>query len=150
MNWRPSLRVALILVCLVSFSFGALVAYSAVVNLVQIRNIGTIRAIGVEVYGDVGLTQILTEVTWGTLDPGNSKSFSAWVKNTGSDPQRLVLWTENWVPVAAQNSISLSWDYVDAWIAAGSSVKVVFTLSVDPAIEGVSSFSFDIWIKGVA
>ena len=145
MNWK--LVLSAVFVC--GLLLGA-VAHSAVNNLVQIQNVGTIRSVGVEVYADEALSQILGEITWGTLDPGETRSASAWIKNTGNDAQKLVLWTENWNPTDAQNSISLSWDYVDAWIGAGDSIRVEFTLSVEPDISGVTGFSFDIWVKGVA
>jgi len=143
------LKLAIFSVFLVGLVLGAVVM-GAAVSLVQIQNIGTIRSIGVEVYADGGLSQILCQIAWGTLDRGESASFSAWIKNTGSDAQRLVLWTENWIPTDAQKFIVLSWDYANFWIPAGDSLQVEFTLSVDPTIEGVSSFSFDIWVKGVA
>ena len=143
------LKLAIFSVFLVGLVLGAVVM-GAAVTLVQIQNIGTIRSIGVEVYADAGLSQILSQIAWGTLDPGESASFSAWIKNTGSDAQRLVLWTENWIPTDAQNFIVLSWDYANSWIPAGDSLQVEFTLSVAPTIDGVSSFSFDIWVKGVA
>ena len=143
------LKLAIFSIFLVGLVLGAVVM-GAAVSLVQIQNIGTIRSIGVEVYADEDLSQILSQIAWGTLDLGESASFCAWIKNTGSDAQRLVLWTENWIPTDAQNFIFLSWDYANSWIPAGDSLQVEFTLSVDPTIEGVSSFSFDIWVKGVA
>ena len=145
MKWK--LLLAAVFVC--GLLFGV-VSYAAVNSLVQIRNVGTIRAIGVEVYADKALTEVLDEINWGTLDPEETRNFNAWVKNTGSDAQKLILWTESWGPVDAQNSILLTWDYDDSWIGAGDSILVVFTLSVDPNISGVTSFSFDIWVKGVA
>ena len=145
MNWK--LLLVAVFVC--GLLFGA-VSYAAVSSLVKVRNVGTIRAVGVEVYADVALTQILSEIGWGTLDPGETRTVTAWIKNTGNDAQKLVLWTENWIPTAAQNSISLTWNYADSWINAGASIPVEFTLSVDPEITGVTGFSFDIWIKGVA
>jgi len=60
-----------------------------------------------------------------------------------------VLWTENWNPTNAQDSITLAWNYDDSWIPASSAIEVVFTLSVDPNITDIVNFSFDIWIKGV-
>jgi hypothetical protein len=126
------------------------VSYAAYNQLVQIRNVGTIRAIGVEVYANEAVTEVLTEIAWGTLDPGEARSVDAWIKNTGNDAQKLILWTESWDPVAAQNSIMLNWDYGNDWIPVGASIPVVFTLSVDPNIAGVTGFSFDIWVKGVA
>lgn len=145
MNWK--LMLAAVFVC--GLLFGA-VSYAAVSSLVQIRNVGTIRAVGVEVYSDESLEQILHEVSWGTLNPGENKSVTAWIKNTGNDAQKLILWTEGWEPVDAQNSILLSWDYNNEWIEASSSIPVTFTLTVDPNISGVENFCFDIWIKGVA
>ena len=115
----------------------------------QIRNVGVIRTIGVDVYRDEALTEILDVVDWGVLDPGENRSVSAWVKNTGNDEQKLVMWTESWNPMNASDWISLSWDYVGSWVSVNVSVPVVFTLSVDAKITGVTNFSFDIWVKGV-
>jgi len=145
LNWK--LILASVFVC--GLLFGA-VSYAAVNYFVQIRNVGRIRAIGVQVFADEALTTVLEEINWGTLNPGENRSVNAWIKNTGNDAQKLILWTESWEPVAAQNSIMLSWDYGNEWISAGSSVPVTFTLIVDPNISDVDSFSFDIWIKGVA
>lgn len=146
------MRKTVPLVLTLSFVLGLLLgttSYAIIEQISQIRNLGTIRAIGVDVYQDEELTDVLDTISWGTLDPGEAKSFDAWVKNTGSDAQKLVLWTENWNPTAAQDGISLDWSYDDSWIAVNASVRVVFTLSVDSDISGVGSFSFDIWIKGV-
>lgn len=125
------------------------VAYAAYESLRPIRNIGAIRVIGVEVYGDEPLTTVLSEIDWGVLSPGESRDFVGWVKNVGNDAQKLVLWTENWNPQAAFDSIELTWNYDGSWIAVNGSVPVVFTLTVDANITDVSSFSFDIWVKGV-
>ena len=145
MNWK--LLLVAVFVC--GLLFGA-VSYAAASNIVKVRNVGTIRAVGVEVYADESLEQILHEVSWGTLNPGEYKSVTAWIKNTGNDAQKLILWTEGWDPVEAQNSITLSWNYTSEWIEAGSAIPVTFTLAVDAEISGVESFYFDIWIKGVA
>jgi hypothetical protein len=145
-------KLAVPLMLLAVFVCGLLVgtaSYAIIERVSQIRNVGTIRAIGVEVYADEGLTKVLTEIVWGTLNPGEIRSFDAWVKNTGNDAQKLVMWTENWNPTAAFDSITLMWNYADSWIAVNASFPVVFTLSVDPNITDVTSFSFDIWVKGV-
>ena len=143
---RVKLILVTVFVCGILLGVGVYAAYERVK---PIRNVGTIRVIGVEIYADEALTQILEEIAWGTLDPGESKSFNAWVKNIGNDAQKLILWTENWNPTAAFDSINLTWNYDDSWIAANASIPVVFTLSVDANVTGVTSFSFDIWVKGV-
>ena len=134
---------------LVSVAFVGLVAWTIYESIPKLYNYGKIRVIGVEVYADANLTQILERIDWGVLDPGENKSHSCWIKNIGNDAQKLVMWTETWSPVNASDWISLSWDYVGSWVAANASVPVVFTLHVDPNIDGVTNFSFDIWVKGV-
>jgi len=145
-------KLAVPLVLLIIFVCGLLVgtaSYAIIDRVSQIRNIGAVRTIGVEVYVDEALTEVLTEIAWGTLDPGEVRSVDAWVKNTGNDAQKLVMWTENWNPKTAQDWMFLGWNYDSSWIAVNASVPVVFTFSVDPNITDVTSFSFDIWVKGV-
>ena len=136
-------------ILLLSVAFVGLVAWAIYESIPKIYNYGTIRVIGVEVYADADLTQILERIDWGVLDPGESKSYSCWIKNIGNDAQKLVTWTETWNPVNASDWIGLSWDYGGSWIPVNASVPVVFTLHVDPDIEGVTNFNFDIWVKGV-
>ena len=145
MNWKLLLAAVF-----VAGLLSGVVVYAAVEHLVQIRNAGKIRTIGVQVFADETLTTVLDVVDWGILNPGENQSVNAWIKNTGNDAQKLVMWTESWEPVAAQNSITLSWDYVNEWIPVGDSIPVTFTLSVDSGISDVDSFSFDIWVKGVS
>lgn len=115
----------------------------------QVRNVGVIRTIGVDVYRDESLAEILDIINWGVFDPGENKGVPAWVKNTGNDAQKLVMWTESWNPTNASDWITLTWNYDGSWIPVNASISVVFTLSVDPEITGITNFSFDIWVKGV-
>ena len=134
---------------LVALAFVGALSWAIYESIPQIYNYGTVRVIGVEVYADANLTQILNWIEWGVLDPGQNKSYSAWVQNIGNDAQKLVTWTESWNPVNASDWISLSWDYGGSWVPVNGSIPVVFTLHIDPNIEGVTTFSFDIWVKGV-
>jgi len=144
----PSTRV---IVCFVAVSVAALLVGAVIgASLVRIRNVGTIRAIGVEVYANQGLTEILQEISWGTLNPGDTKTFDAYIKNTGNDSQKLVMWTETWNPGAAQNSITLSWNYANELIPSGDSIAVTFSLTVDSDISDVVNFSFEVIVQGVA
>lgn len=115
----------------------------------QVRNVGIVRVIGVELYRDEALTEILDIIDWGMLDPGENKSVTAWVKNTGNDDQKLIMWTEAWDPVSSSDWIILTWDYAMVWVPVDASIPVVFTLSVDANITGITNFSFEIWVKGV-
>lgn len=147
-NLLPSTRV---IVCFVAVSVAALLVGAVIgASLVRIRNVGTIRAIGVEVYKDQSLTEALQEISWGTSNPGDTKTFDAYIKNTGNDSQKLVMWTETWNPGAAQNYITLTWNYANQLISAGDSVPVKFSLTVDSGISDVVGFSFDVIVQGVA
>jgi len=148
-RWLPSKKMLLVFV---GFSVAALLVGAVIgASTLKIRNVGTIRATaGLQVYADEGLTTVLTEISWGVLDPGQSRTFNAWVQNSGNVAQGLALSTEGWSPLGAGNSISLSWDYGGAPLPAGASIPVVFTLSVSPSISGVSGFSFDVVIEAVS
>ena len=115
----------------------------------KVSNHATIRVIGVDIFADENLTEILLLIEWGMLDSGENRSYQAWIQNTGNDPQKLVMWTETWNPVNASDWISLTWNYDGSWIPVNASLPVAFTLHVDSNVQGITDFSFDIWVKGV-
>jgi len=115
----------------------------------EIRNVGVVRVIGVQVFENENLTSILEFIDWGFVDPNETKTCEAWILNTGNDDIRLSLWTNSWVPANASDWITLSWDYNDSIVAPKDSIRVEFSLFVDPDIEGIENFSFDIWLMGV-
>ena len=145
-------KLAAPMVLTAAFVFGLLVgttSYAIIERVSQIRNIGAIRTVGVEIYQDTELVTILEMIGWGTLNPGEARNVDAWVKNTGNAAQKLVMWTENWNPTTAQDSMSLTWNYNNSCMPVNASIPVVLTLSVNPNITDVTGFSFDIWVKGV-
>jgi len=131
----------------VSFSIGFLVG-AIMEGSRRINNQAAIKAVGVGVYQDPALTVLLTEINWGVLEPGEEKNHTAYIENDSNVPITLVLTTDNWSPVNASNSISLTWDYDGQSAAVGGFVEATFTLAVDPAISGIDAFSFDIIIMG--
>lgn len=141
-------KLILVVVFVSGILLGTLV-HAAYDYVTPIHNIGNVRVIGVDIFADAELTTDLTQMAWGTLDPGESRTFNAWIQNTGNAAQKLVMWTESWNPKIAFDHISLTWDYADSWIPVNGSIPVVFTLTLDADISGVTSFSFDVWVKGV-
>ena len=73
---------------------------------------------------------------------------TCYVKNEGNTPTTLSLLVDNWSSTAAQNYISVSWNYNGASIEPSATVAVTMTLSVASNIQGVETFSFDITIIG--
>ncbi len=111
-------------------------------------NNGTINAVGVGVYSDSSCTTILSSVSWGTLNPGNTATHTIYVMNNGTIPVTLTMTYGNWSSPSAQSYITLSWDHDNTQLASGSNATVVLTLSVSSGISGVTNFSFNINITG--
>ncbi|MGB8781188.1 MAG: hypothetical protein WCD81_11155 [Candidatus Bathyarchaeia archaeon] len=111
-------------------------------------NNGTINAVGVGVYSDSSCTTILSSVSWGTLNPGNTATHTIYVMNNGTIPVTLTMTYGNWSSPSAQSYITLSWDHDNTQLASGSNATAVLTLSVSSGISGVTNFSFNINITG--
>lgn len=122
---------------------------ATVIGISYIRKIpstGTIKTIGCAVYWDQALTQNVTHLDWGILEPGQETSRSLWILNTGNAPANLTLATMDWNPPNASNYISLYWNYSNQTIVAKTAINVTFILAVSPIIFGIEHFSFDIII----
>ena len=90
----------------------------------------------------------ITKISWGdSLDPGENRTQAVLLTNSGNIPGKFIeLITENWNPPAAQSFMFLSWDLDGFVLGAQESVVGNFTLHVDPLIQNVTNFSFDIRI----
>jgi hypothetical protein len=113
-----------------------------------ISSIGTLKAIGIEVYQNKDLTDKVTAIKWGTLEPGATKTYTIYVRNKGNLPLTLSLFTSNWSPQSASNYLTLTWNYNGQTINKGETVQVTLTLTVSPSVTGISRFRFDITATG--
>jgi len=113
-----------------------------------ISSVGTLRAIGIDVYRDTGLTNKVTAINWGLLTPGSQATYTIYVSNTGILPLTLSLSTSNWDPPAASNYLTLTWNYNGQPVNAGKAAQVTFTLTVSESITGITNFNFDIIAEG--
>jgi hypothetical protein len=139
------------MIILVAYTLGlSLVSqtYPATQTSRTLSSTGNILAIGVGVYNDYYCYSSLSSIPWGILEPGQSQTFSCYIKNEGNSPSTLSMYASNWSPSTAEVYLTLSWDYSGQTINAGSVIMVTFTLTVDENIEGITDFSFDITIVG--
>jgi uncharacterized membrane protein len=136
----------IVLICL----SGLLVfqALSAFTTSTTISNTGTLKAVGVGVYFDAGMTNRATTVDWGMLEPGTQKTVTVYVRNEGNSPLTLTLSTSNWSPSTASSYLTVTWNYDGQAINAGANLKVVLTLTTSSSIIGVSNFNFNLIITG--
>jgi hypothetical protein len=132
--------VVLVVMGLMVSALGALVATRT------ISNSGTVTAVGVGVYSDNACAAALSTVGWGTLNPGDVKTYTMYVRNEGNVPVTLSMGAGNWNPATASSYITLTWDKENYVLPAGQVVQAVLTLTVSSSVSGVTSFSFDMTI----
>jgi len=60
----------------------------------------------------------------------------------------LSMSASNWSPTAAVNSMALTWNKQNSALAVDQSTSAVLTLTVNPNISGITTFSVNIVIAG--
>jgi hypothetical protein len=73
---------------------------------------------------------------------------TVYVKNSGNSGLTLNMSSTSWIPVEAENFLSLTWDMEGATVEADGVVQTVLMLEVSEAITEDTDFSFSIVIKG--
>jgi hypothetical protein len=134
--------VVMVVMGLMVSALGALVATRT------ISNSGSITAVGVGVYSDNACATALSTIGWATLNPGDVKTYTMYVRNEGNVPVTLNMAEGNWNPASASSYITLTWNKENYVLPAGQVVQAVLTLTVSSSVSGVTSFSFDITITG--
>ena len=136
------LAIAVVGVVVSALAAGLLVANQSIYNT------GNVKAVGVGVYWDSSCTNEVSSISWGNLDPGETKDVTIYVKSEGTMAVTLSMTTDNWNPAPASSNMTLGWNREDHVLNAGSVVQAVLTLSVSSDISEVTNFSFYIIITG--
>ena len=124
--------------------------YAAGITVRRIPSSGSVELLGIEAYWNEACTQPVSEILWGTLEPGESANRTFYIVNTGNTALTLHLRTASWSPAEAETFISLTWDSEGFSLEAGAKRLVNLTLTVSSMIRGVDSFTFDIILEGVS
>ena len=111
-----------------------------------ITNAGSVKTIGVGVYWDQAMTNPVSSISWGSIEPGSNVNKTVYIRNEGNAPATLSMTTSNWNPSSASSYMTLSWNYGGQTLAVNEVRQVIFTLAVSSSVTGVTSFSFDITI----
>ena len=113
-------------------------------HVLNVSAVETTNSVGV--YWNTSCEDRVYSLDWGNLYPGATQNIDLYVRNEGNKAVVLDLITENWLPLIAEQNISLSWNYQGHPIYKNQVTVIDLELSVSPEIEGVTSFSFDIVI----
>jgi hypothetical protein len=127
---------------------GSLGTFAALQWTARIPTTAQLKLLGVGVYKDISFTIPVEQIDWGILEPGESKNFSAYIKNESNVPISLSMYTEGWNPATASSLIGFAWDYQGTQINVDESILMTFTLNVAQAVTGFKTFSFTIVIVG--
>lgn len=139
---RKSLQLILVSSILAVISFS--LVRGALFKSKTIHATGEVVAIDVEVYTDPDCTVALDLIDWGRLYPRESTNTTFYVQLYGNTPSTLDLSTGNFVPVAAEQYLALTWDYDGHVLNPRDVLEVTVTLTVSFSITGIESFSFDV------
>jgi len=146
---KPEVKIAiatLILIgCALSLSMLTQVMSTIQTNM-KISNQGTLKAVGVGVYWDEGLTSKVSLIDWGILEPGSNVNRTVYIRNEGNAAATLSMTPSNWSPANASDYLTLTWDYSGQTLNVNEVIQVKLTLSVSSSIAGITNFSFDITI----
>jgi len=116
----------------------------------SMRGTGSIKGVGLGVYWDPECTNATSSLEFGLLAPGSSKIFDLYLRNEGDLDLTLNMTAENWDPAEATNYMTLTWNREGQQVSPDEVIGFVITLSVSEDIQGISSFSLDIIISGIA
>jgi hypothetical protein len=136
--WLVALTLALVVVP------GGFV-YAAMQYTVTISSHGTVKAIGFGFYSDAACTSSVSDIDWGTVEPGHQYNHTYYLKNTvGNAAVTASLAVGNFNPAAGSAYLALTWNYSGSTLSPGQVVPVVLTLSVADTITGIAAFNFEI------
>ena len=110
--------------------------------------IGKVRTVGVAIYSDSSISNPLSSINWGNLQPGVNATIDCYIHNTGETATVLTLETANWNPPEATTYIALTWDYQDETVNVDEVIPVTLILMISEKIQEITHFFFDIIIVG--
>lgn len=112
----------------------------------RFANTGRVVTVGCKVYFDPQLTLPVETLNWGDVRPGDVVSKSVYVVSTEILPATLSINTSAWVPLEAEQYLTLAWDYQNQTLNIGDIQQVTLNLQVSISVHDITSFSFDITV----
>jgi hypothetical protein len=137
---------AIVLISVILVASTAGVTYAVLSAQGKIGSSGRIIAIGVKVTS-VGSNTDLTNIDWGDLTAGATASRQICVINNGTVPTILSMSTGDWIPLIAQQYLTITWNCASGTILQpGTSQTVTITINVNQYVTGVNTFTNTIYV----
>jgi len=110
---------------------------------------GSITSMNIKIYSDSECNDPCSNIDWGILTPGNSTTYTIYLKNSGNKPIILSLISDNWIPINANNYLSLIWDKENSKLDPGQTTLALLTLTSELNMNSITNFDFNIIINGI-
>ena len=137
---------AILLISVMLVASTAAVPYAVLSTQGTLASSGRIVVIGVKVTA-VGSNADLQSIEWGDLSAGSTANRQISVINNGTIPTVLSMSVDNWVPLIAQQYISVTWNYASGTILQpGASQTITMTINVNQYVTGVNTFTHTIYV----
>jgi len=146
---KVAIATLILIGCALSLSMLTQVTSSIQTNM-KISNQGALKTVGVGVYWDSGLTNKVSSIDWGILEPGSNVNKTVYIRNEGNAAATLSMTTSNWNPSNATNYLTLTWNYGGQTLNVNEAIQVKLTLTASSTIAGITNFSFDITITATS
>jgi hypothetical protein len=127
-----------------AFLLGVGVTLAVTQFSLRIPSTAAVVAVGLSVWRDEACTVPVSSIDWGVLAPDESKNLVLILRSESNVPVTLSMNASGWNPPQAANYIQLSWNYNGVQLQPQTIIPVTFTLTVNPSVSGISSFSFEI------
>jgi len=137
---------AIVLLSVILVASTATVTYAVLSAQGKIGSSGRIIALGVKVSA-IGSNIDLTNIDWGDLTAGATATRQICVINNGTVPTTLSMSAGDWVPLIAQQYLTITWNYASGTVLqVGASQTVTITINVNQYVTGVNTFANTIYI----
>ena len=138
--------IAIVLLSIILVASTAAVTYAVLSAQGKIGSSGRIIAIGVKVTA-VGSNQDLTNIDWGDLTAGATATRQILVINNGTVPTTLSMSAGDWIPLIAQQYLTVIWNYASGTLLQpGTSQTVTITINVNQYVTGINTFTNTIYV----
>lgn len=122
----------------------------AIDKMLIIPNVGNVYTMGIEAYWDEAKTNPVTQIDWGTMYPGESKTNTIYLYNPGNTLIFISKTLSNWNPTDASLYITLTWnpDLASLDPQVLTQINITQTISSTIAETTIDHYSYDIVITG--
>jgi len=143
------LAATLLIICFVALQLINVMTIAEEAQHISSSGGNVVSPEGMGVYQDEALTQKVTHIDWGELQPDDTANKTFYLKNEGVSLLTLNLTTINWQPANASIFIICSWNMEGVKLSPSETVQVILTLHVSPNISGITEFSYDTVFSGL-